>query len=176
MSGLAKDGQDGVPVYRRPPLMESTGGSAGRRRWRLAGNEMLAVGCVAAVLAVLALVGTGAWPGHTGSAARDPAVTAASGVPVVVSLDEFAVTPSTITVAPGTDLVLAVRNTGRMSHDLRLDGQHGTHTLAPGQRQTIDLGIIERDEQAWCTVPGHREAGMSLTIRTSTAPTARAGQ
>lgn len=132
---------------------------------RLAGHEVLAIGCVAAVLAVLVLVTTGTWPGHPTSS---PAVTATSGTPVAVSLDEFAITPATITVTPGTDLVLTVRNTGRMNHDLELDGQHGTGMLAPGQQQTVDFGAITHDEQAWCTVPGHREAGMTLSIRTTT--------
>ncbi|TVT49488.1 hypothetical protein FNH05_16835 [Amycolatopsis rhizosphaerae] len=135
-------------------------------RWRLAGYEALAVGCVAVVVVALGLVAAG-WPGRGERPASGPAATAASGVPVAVTLDEFSVTPSVIVVRPGTDLVLAVRNTGRLSHDLRLDGGRGTHGLAPGEEQTVDLGAVEHDEQAWCTVPGHHEAGMTLTIRTA---------
>lgn len=153
-------------VRRRPatdPAAEPT------PRWRLAGHEILAVSCVAAVLAVLALVGTGTWPSRTDSAAGASTVTATSGTPVEVSLDEFTVTPPTITVAPNTDLVLTVRNVGHMTHDLKLNGQHGTRMLAPGQQQTVELGPIKQDSQAWCTVPGHRQAGMVLTIRTTTA-------
>ncbi len=138
---------------------------------RLAGHELLAVTSVAAVLAVLSLVSAGAWPGQH----HDDAVpTASSSMPVAVSLTEFAVTPAAITVAPGTDLVLTVRNAGRMSHDLKLDGRHGTGTLAPGQQETVDFGVVTRDEQAWCTMPGHRQAGMTLAIRATTAPAASA--
>ncbi|WP_143271351.1 multicopper oxidase domain-containing protein [Amycolatopsis echigonensis] len=143
---------------------------AGSARWRLAGHEILAIGSVAAVLAVLALVGTGTWPGQIDNATQPTATTATSGVPVAVSLTEFTITPATITVTPGTDLVLTVRNTGHMSHDLKLNGQHSTAMLAPGQQQTVDFGTIAHDEQAWCTVPGHRQAGMTLTIRTTTTP------
>ncbi|NKQ52436.1 multicopper oxidase domain-containing protein [Amycolatopsis sp. K13G38] len=139
------------------------------RARRLAGHEVLAIGCVAAVLAVLSLVATGTWPGRSADTPPGTATTAASGVPVPVSLDEFAITPGAITVAPGTDLVLTVRNTGRTSHDLELDGQHRTGLLAPGQQQTVDFGVVTHDEQAWCGVPGHREAGMVLTIRTTTS-------
>lgn len=141
-----------------------------RPRTRLAGHEILAVGCVVAVLAVLGMVTTGTWPGT----ARSTTVTATSGVPVPVTLSEFAISPATITVAPGTKLVLTVRNTGQESHDLALDGRHGTGMLAPGQQRTVDFGIVTHDEQAWCTVPGHREAGMVLTIRTATPITALA--
>lgn len=146
------------------PAPDSTTESA---RWRLAGHEILAIGCVAVVLAVLALVGTGTWSGHNDPS---PATTATSGVPVAVSLNEFTISPATIAVSPGTHLVLTVRNAGQMSHDLKLDGQHGTGMLAPGQQQTVDFGVVTHDEQAWCTVPGHREAGMALAIRATTAP------
>lgn len=147
------------------------------RRWRLAGHDLLTIGSVAAILAVLALVGTGTWRHHTDGATSGSTVTATSGTPVTVGLNEFTITPSTITVTSGTDLVLTVRNTGHMTHDLQLDGRHGTRMLAPGQQQTVDFGVITHDVQAWCTVPGHREAGMTLAIHASTtANSPSAGQ
>ncbi|TNC29420.1 multicopper oxidase domain-containing protein [Amycolatopsis alkalitolerans] len=155
---------------RRPAPAGTAGPSAGSARRRLAGHEILALGSVAAVLAVLTLVSAGAWPGHPDNAAPATATTASSGVPVAVSLSEFTVTPATIAVTPGTKLVLTVRNTGRMNHDLKLDGRQGTGTLAPGAQQTVDFGVVTQDEQAWCTVPGHRQAGMTLTIHTTTTP------
>jgi uncharacterized cupredoxin-like copper-binding protein len=30
--------------------------------------------------------------------------------------------------------------------------------------------VIDADGQAWCTVPGHKEAGMVLTIAVTNAP------
>ncbi len=137
-------------------------------------HEILAVGCVVTVLVVLGMVGSGTWPNHRHSAAP-AAVTVTSGVPVPITVDEFAVTPATLTVTPGTDLILTVHNTGMMSHDLELDGEHGTGMLAPGGVQTVDLGVVTHDEQAWCTVPGHREAGMLLAIHTTFAEP-RSGQ
>ena len=142
-------------------------GATGRRR-RLAGHEILAITSVAVVLAVLALVGN-TWSGHTASATNGSAVTATSGVPVSVTLTEFAVAPSTLTVSPGTDLVVKVRNAGQMDHNLALDSKHITRMLAPGQQQTVDMGVVTRDEVLYCTIPGHREAGMTLTVRTTTS-------
>ncbi|UXY25322.1 multicopper oxidase domain-containing protein [Streptomyces sp. HUAS TT20] len=164
-------------AVRRPAT--STGGDttdAPVRRKRPAGRTTLAVGSVIAVIAVLALIGagTGIWSGHTTDATSGSATTATSGVPVSVTLDEFSVTPSTITVAPGTDLTVTVHNVGGMSHNLVLDGRHGTRMLAPGGKQTVDLGTVTHDERAWCTVPGHRAAGMVLTIRTTTSTSPRA--
>lgn len=64
----------------------------------------------------------------------------------------------------GSELVLAVTNRGRVVHDLRLDGRVGTRRLGPGQSETVSFGVIDRDREAWCTVVGHRAAGMTLAI------------
>lgn len=157
------------------PAGPQTRGSATRHR-RPAGHEVVAVVSVAAVLMALGLITTGTWPsGHDGRTSTSPTVSATSGVPVKVTLTEFAVTPGAITVAPGTDLVLNVRNSGSMTHDLRLEGGTGTRMLSPGQQQTIDFGTITGDREAWCTVRGHRQAGMVLHIRTTTSPQPDAG-
>ena len=138
---------------------------------RPAGHEVVAMVSLAAVLAVLALVATGTWPsGQDGRSPSSSGVVAASGVPVPVTLTEFAVTPGTVTVAPGTDLVLSVRNSGGMTHDLRMEGGPGTRMLPPGQQQTVDFGTITGDREAWCTVRGHRQAGMVLHIRITSSP------
>jgi nitrite reductase (NO-forming) len=95
---------------------------------------------------------------------------------IEVSLTEFAVTPSTIELAPGTELTLVVTNDGTMQHDLKLDGTTGTGMLDPGATETVELGPIEATSEAWCTIPGHREAGMSLDIvTTGTAAAADGG-
>jgi nitrite reductase (NO-forming) len=36
--------------------------------------------------------------------------------------------------------------------------------LDTGESETVTLGPLDADAQAWCTVPGHREAGMVLDI------------
>ncbi|MDZ7674785.1 MAG: hypothetical protein U5K30_06945 [Acidimicrobiales bacterium] len=51
-----------------------------------------------------------------------------------------------------------------MAHDLKLDGTDGSAMLDPGASETVSLGVISEDAEAWCTVPGHREAGMELGI------------
>jgi nitrite reductase (NO-forming) len=42
--------------------------------------------------------------------------------------------------------------------------------VKPGESQTADFGVIDAEAQAWCTVPGHKEAGMVLTIAVASAP------
>jgi uncharacterized cupredoxin-like copper-binding protein len=58
---------------------------------------------------------------------------------------------------------------GDQEHDLNLNGETGTDRLQPGESQTADFGVIDADAQAWCTVPGHKQAGMVLTIAVTAA-------
>ncbi len=89
-----------------------------------------------------------------------------------VQLGELFVRPSSIEVPAGTEVVLNVTNGGQLAHDLRLNGSIGTRMLAPGESETANLGVIDSSGQAWCTVPGHKEAGMVLDIRVTGAAAA----
>ena len=91
------------------------------------------------------------------------------GVPVAsetvdVSLGEMFVEPSSLTMPAGATLTLNVTNDGVMPHDLRVGGTDGTSMLDPGESETITIGPFDASVEAWCTVPGHREAGMTMLI------------
>jgi nitrite reductase (NO-forming) len=91
----------------------------------------------------------------------------ASGGPVktlAVELGDLFVRPDRVEVPVGTQLTVEVTNNGDQEHDLNLNGEIGTDRLKPGESQTADFGVIDAEAQAWCTVPGHKEAGMVLTI------------
>jgi nitrite reductase (NO-forming) len=77
----------------------------------------------------------------------------------------FDVTPDVLEVARGTHVVLKVVNEGGEDHDLAVDGGAKTRTLSPGQSQRLDLGTVVGDRAAFCTLPGHKVAGMTLDIR-----------
>ena len=81
-----------------------------------------------------------------------------------LELGELYVKPSSIEVAPGTEVVVVVTNAGTMDHDLKLLGETGTDMIAPGETAEVSLGVVEETTQAWCTVPGHKEGGMLLDI------------
>ena len=83
---------------------------------------------------------------------------------VEVEMGEFWFEPSTIEVAAGTELVVRAANAGQQTHDLKLDGERGTRFLLDGESEEVSLGVIERSTRAWCTVPGHLEAGMVMDI------------
>ncbi|MCD9625568.1 multicopper oxidase domain-containing protein [Rhabdothermincola salaria] len=81
-----------------------------------------------------------------------------------VELGDLWVKPSSIEVPAGTEVMVNVTNSGAMPHDLVLAGGVGTAMLEPGERETVSLGVVEADTEAWCTVPGHRDAGMTMDI------------
>jgi nitrite reductase (NO-forming) len=83
---------------------------------------------------------------------------------VAVSLVEMKIDPATITVAPGAHLILRVTNKGTMRHDLHLSSGVQTRMLARGQTAVLDAGIVTKNLTGWCTVAGHRAAGMQMTI------------
>jgi nitrite reductase (NO-forming) len=97
----------------------------------------------------------------------DERSTAESGGPVktlAIELGDLFVKPDRVEVPAGTHLMVEVTNKGEQVHTLNLQGGTGTDRLQPGAAQTVDFGVIDADTQAWCTVPGHKEAGMLLDI------------
>jgi nitrite reductase (NO-forming) len=77
----------------------------------------------------------------------------------------FDVTPDRLLVDPGTHLVLEVVNDGDEVHDLALEGGARTKRLDPGQSQRLDLGVISASVPSlYCTLPGHKTAGMTLNV------------
>jgi len=96
----------------------------------------------------------------------------ATGEPLTleVTLGDLFVEPSSITVPAGTDLTLVVTNDGAMPHDLQLADGTGTPMLDPGESVEQAFGVMSETTEAWCTVPGHKEAGMVLDIIVEGAP------
>ncbi|TAM91432.1 MAG: hypothetical protein EPN43_04285, partial [Jatrophihabitans sp.] len=123
---------------------------------RLLGGAVAVLLALAAV-AVAVLVGRGA----TGTSVE---VSGGGTRTVSVTEADMRITPSLITVPAGTRLVLHVTNTDSIAHDLTLQTGPATPLLAPGQSATIEVGPVTRTIDGWCTVPGHRAAGMTMSI------------
>jgi nitrite reductase (NO-forming) len=84
---------------------------------------------------------------------------------VAVSLVSMDIRPGVIEVPAGTRLRLVVTNHDGMPHDLAFSDGRATPMLAGGRSATLNLGTLTANRSGWCTVPGHREAGMTLDIR-----------
>lgn len=146
------------------------------------GNAVtLSLVAIAAAAVALIMAAAALWPEHAGG--TDQATAQAANARVVpngqtkvfdIELGDMFVRPSSISVSHGTRVVLHVVNRGAMSHDLQLEGGNvGTGTLGPGQHKTVGYGVFGHTEQAWCTVPGHKAAGMILSIKVTGAAAAR---
>jgi manganese oxidase len=90
-----------------------------------------------------------------------------TGVPagaVEVSLTEFAITPSTISVPANGKLVVA--NAGTTVHNFNIQGTKiHTKDLQPGDSATLDLdGLKAGSYTAFCAIAGHQQAGMQATV------------
>ncbi|MEU6069786.1 multicopper oxidase domain-containing protein [Streptomyces sp. NPDC047082] len=122
-----------------------------------------AAGVVITVLAVLVANGgrdTGTSPDTTGGGSSS----SAGSRTVSVSIRGMSLSPNRIEVAKGTSLRLKVTNNDAQRHDLKAENGRATPLLSYGQSHTLDMGKVTDDLQVWCTVPGHRAAGMQMDI------------
>ena len=128
---------------------------------------LAAAGLAAVVLAVAigvaldpaALTGT-----SKASAAAGVAPTGETRTVAVVARD-MRFSPDTIEVAAGTRLVIELSNADDGDvHDLVLDTGDDTGRIAPGESATLDVGVVGRDLDGWCSVLGHRQMGMVLKV------------
>jgi len=123
-----------------------------------------------------------------GGVALDPAalgngVAAASGgvlatghtttVSVVASHMRFV--PASVDVPAGNRLVLVVTNKDADVHDLALETGQSTNRITRGRTVRLDVGIVGRSLNGWCTIVGHRQMGMVFAVnaigaKSSSAP------
>lgn len=105
--------------------------------------------------------------------AADGVIATGHTTTVTVEAKDMRFTPSRIEVPVGDRLVVTVKNTDRTDvHDLVLETGHDTGRLAPGDSAVVDVGVIGRNLDGWCSVVGHKQMGMELAIEAVGAPVA----
>jgi len=131
-------------------------------------SGLAATGLAALVLAValgVALDPSGSPGTRTPAAASAGVAATGESRTVAVEARDMRFTPATIAVPAGTRLVIELSNTDDEDvHDLVLDSGADSGRLAPGGSVTLDVGVVGRDLDGWCSVVGHRQMGMVLTI------------
>ena len=126
-------------------------------------------GCLTAVTAgmalfismVLVISGATRAPSET-----TPQVATASPASVSfdIELGDMYIKPATITVPNGANVVLHITNAGVMPHDFRTEGGAATPLISPGASSDLTVGPMTASNAAWCTIAGHKQAGMNLAI------------
>src|SRR5262249_51608263 len=81
------------------------------------------------------------------------------GVTVKAKESEFKIALSTSTVKAGT-VTFDVSNAGKIQHDLAIQGGKKTALINPGSSATLTVTLKKGSYTLYCTVPGHRQAGM----------------
>jgi FtsP/CotA-like multicopper oxidase with cupredoxin domain len=91
-----------------------------------------------------------------------------NGGTVEVTLQEFSISPSRIDVAAGEPTTVKVMNHGQVPHSFAVDlggRMIETSLISAGQSATLELPALDAGSYSgWCTVAGHKEAGMTATV------------
>jgi nitrite reductase (NO-forming) len=135
------------------------------RRRRSTGHAV--AGLAVVVLAVAG--GVAVDPAALGNTGRSPtAGVAPTGEVTRVRVEavHMRFTPATVTVPAGNRLVIDVVNTDPEGdvHTLDLDTGDTTGRLALGESATVDVGVVGRDIEGWCSILGHRQMGMVFHV------------
>ena len=83
---------------------------------------------------------------------------------VDVTLADISMSPNMIEVPAGKPITVHVTNTGALAHDFKVEGSTGTALLNAGEKADIVIGPFTGDATVWCTVAGHKDAGMKMAI------------
>lgn len=90
---------------------------------------------------------------------------AGTGKVVTVKSREFAFEPAKITVSKGQMLTIVLKNMGAVSHNLTIDSDHKTATIASGETAKFKFTPESTGTLPFfCSVPGHKEVGMRGTL------------
>jgi plastocyanin len=90
-----------------------------------------------------------------------------AGSTVEVAGTEFELDPAETELSPGTyDFELV--NEGNVGHNLVVNGpgveNQGTPVIEAGEKATLQVALVEGEYELYCSVAGHRDAGMEETI------------
>ncbi len=83
---------------------------------------------------------------------------------IVVTAGDMYYEPERLEVEAGRALQLHLRNDGAIVHDLVFDDGWESGTVRPGEAINVPLDPRTASSVAWCSVPGHRDAGMELEV------------
>lgn len=109
------------------------------------------VGLLLIVLFSLALVSCGGGGGGGGGAAAA----------TLVTTDDLKFDPAQVTLAAGQPVTLALDNKGgALDHDLVIDALNVQVTVGAGQTAQAQLNAKKGTYDFYCSIPGHKEAGM----------------
>jgi uncharacterized cupredoxin-like copper-binding protein len=132
---------------------------------------LLFVGMMAAVVTFGKESEAATAEGHTTTTTTTQGTTtrAAPATKVDVSETEFKITLAQTPTAAGS-YEFVVKNDGKIPHDLVVSGNGvnaKTSLLNPGQSETLKVDLKPGTYDLYCSVPGHKQAGMDVKVTVS---------
>jgi uncharacterized cupredoxin-like copper-binding protein len=101
----------------------------------------------------------------TSEAPATEAASDAAAASITVEAFDLGFNVSSTTIPANTDVQVTVTNNGALAHDFVIDDLGiQTKLLNPGESATVTINAAAGDYTYYCSVPGHREAGMQGTI------------
>ncbi|HEU0165435.1 MAG TPA: PQQ-binding-like beta-propeller repeat protein, partial [Thermomicrobiales bacterium] len=121
---------------------------------------------VALKLGGTATIAGGATPAATeATPAATPQAGGGAGTAFAVSTVDLAFDPKTLTIPANTDVKITVTNKGVLQHDFTIDElKVQSKLLNGGDTDTVTINAAAGSYQYYCSVPGHKEAGMVGTL------------
>lgn len=82
-----------------------------------------------------------------------------------ITLTEFKYAPGNLEVKAGEPFKLSVKNAGQVEHDFTIDSLGLKVSLKAGQAADRQIKALEAGTyEIYCSIPGHKEAGMKGKI------------
>ncbi len=88
--------------------------------------------------------------------------------PIQIHTIDIAFDPKAFTIPAKTDVQVIVTNKGVLQHNFTIDAlKIATKLLNGGESETVTINAAAGEYQYYCSVPGHKEAGMvgKLTVK-----------
>jgi len=93
-----------------------------------------------------------------------PVATSSPDADLFIELDDIRFSPERVEIPGGETVTVELVNVGGISHDLVFEDGWDSGEVAPGASTVVTLPALDGDTVGWCSVPGHRDAGMELEI------------
>ena len=107
-----------------------------------------------------------------------PAASPTAGLDLKVACKDIFYDPKTLEGVAGKDVKITVTNEGAAVHNFNIDALNvKTKDLNPGESETVTVNGAAGDYEYYCSIPGHKEAGMvgTLTLKAEEAAAPAAG-
>ncbi len=105
--------------------------------------------------------------GGGGASAPAASVSQPSGTEILVSAVEFAFDPDAIEVSADGEATVTLTNKGTIEHDITVDALGVKIHAKPGQTVSGTVTAKAGAYEFYCSIPGHKQAGMVGTITAS---------